>query len=168
MASEAQRKEAVEVLTSQIETEGQLIELYSETQGLVVDDQVRRLLHSMQLDSMKHVEMCVTAIEVLRGERPSGEDRVELKVGLGRHLKLEEEAFERAEALLRNPAISENEGLRRIVVAWRADEAAHHKLLRDLAEGRFTRRRLMDTYSSYRVEAMRRLGEELRDLVRRK
>lgn len=168
LASQNRRAEAIDILKSQMETEKQLIKLYSDTQELVVDDQVRRLLHSLQLDSIKHVEMCVTAIEVLEGEKPLGEDRVELEVGLERHLELEAEAFKRADLLLRNPAVSENEGLRRIIEAWKADEAAHHGLLRDLAGGKFTRRRLMDTYSSYRAEAMRQLGDELRDLIKRK
>jgi len=168
LASQTQRAEAIGILKSQVETERQLIELYSDTQELVVDDQVRRLLHSLQLDSTKHVEMCVTAIEVLEGEKPFGEDRVELEVGLDHHMELEEESFKRAELLLGNPAVSENEGLRRIIEAWKADEVAHHGLLRDLTRGRFTRRRLMDTYSSYRAEAMRKLGDELRDLIKRK
>ena len=104
LASETQRTEAVNILRRQIETERQLIKLYSDTRELVIDEQVRRLLHSLQLDSIKHVEMCVTAIEVLEGDVLYGEDRVELEVGLGRHMELEEEAVKRAELLLRNRA----------------------------------------------------------------
>jgi len=168
LAIETRRAEAIELLKSQIETERQLIKLYSDTQELIVDDQVRRLLHSLQLDSIKHAEMCVTAIEVLEEKKPDGEDRLELEVGLKRHMELEVEAFKRAELLLRNPMVSENEGLRRIISAWRDDEIAHHRHLKDLTSGSFTRRRLMDSYSSYRAEALRKLGDELRDLIKRK
>jgi len=167
LASETQRTEAVNILRRQIETERQLIKLYSDTRELVIDEQVRRLLHSLQLDSIKHVEMCVTAIEVLEGDVLYGEDRVELEVGLGHHVELEEEAVKRAELLLRNPWVSENEGLRRIIEAWRNDEVAHHGLLRDLTGGRFTRRRFMDAFSGYRAVARRKLGDELRGLIKK-
>lgn len=167
MGSETQRAEALDILKRQIETERQLIKLYSDTEGFVIDEQVRRLLHSLQLDSTKHVEMCQTAVEVLEGESLHGEGRVELGVGLGRHMELEEEAFKRADLLLRNPWVSENEGLRRIIEAWRDDEVAHHGLLRDLTEGRFTRRRLMDAFSGYRAVARGKLGDELRGLVKK-
>ena len=167
LASETQRTEAIDVIKLQIETERQLIKLYSDTQGLVIDEQVRRLLHSLQLDSIKHLEMCVTAVEVLEGDVLHGEGRVELGVGLERHMELEEEAFKRAELLLRNPWVSENEGLRRIIEAWRDEEVAHHGLLRDLTGGRFTRQRLMDAFSGYRAVARGKLEGELRGLVKK-
>jgi len=167
LASETQRTEAIGIIKRQIETERQLIKLYSDTQELVIDEQVKRLLHSLQLDSSKHLEMCMTAVEVLEGEALHGEGRVELEVGLGRHMELEEEAFKRAELLLRNPWVSENEGLRRIIEAWRDDEVAHHGLLRDLTGGRFTRRRLMDAFSGYRAVARGKLGDELRGLIKK-
>lgn len=167
LASDVKRNEAVEILKRQIETERQLVRLYSDTRELIIDEQVKRLLHSLQLDSIKHLEMCSTAIEVLEGQVPRGDDRVELDVGLGHHMELEQEALNRADQLLRNPWVSENEGLRRLIEAWRDEEVAHHRLLRDLTGGSFTRRRLMDVYSGHRAAARGKLGETLRGLVKK-
>lgn len=161
MALEREKDEAIALLISQIEVEEQLVELYDETADLIVSVQVRRLLHSIQLDSKKHIEICKTAIELLGGEDFGREDRTELSVGLERHMELERASLERASLLSRNPWIRDNEGLKRLIGRWMEEEGEHHRTLQRLSTERFRREILTDALTGYRSIAIEKLRREL-------
>jgi len=73
---------------------------------------VRRLLDTIMLDSMNHLEICRTAVEVIEGENLDLDERLELKVGLQKQIEFEIASLERAEQLLENPVVESNEDLR--------------------------------------------------------
>lgn len=68
-AVEKREKEAViGLLQEQVELEGKLVSLYRKTAGEIQSKPVHHLLHTVMLDSMKHIDFCQTALEILHGE----------------------------------------------------------------------------------------------------
>ncbi len=160
MSLEVHRSEAIEILLNQIKVEEELVELYENTSKMVISEQVRRLLDAIMLDSMKHVEICRTAVEVIEGENLDLDERLELKVGLKKHMKLEIASLKRAEQLLKNPVVEGNEDLRTLVKSWIDDEKKHHSILKGLSGGQMTRRKMMDAFTRYRMIAREKLWRE--------
>ena len=112
------------------------------------------------LDSMKHLEICMTAVEVIEGENLDLDERLELKVGLQKHVELKIASLKRAEQLLDNPVVESNEDLRTLVKSWIDDEKKHHSILKGLSEGQMTRRKMMDAFTKYRIIAREKLRRE--------
>lgn len=160
MSLEVHRSKAIEILLNQIKVEEELVELYENTSKMVISEQVRRLLYAIMLDSMKHVEICRAAVEVIEGENLDMDERLELKAGLQKHIELEIASLKRAEQLLENPAIEGNEDLRTLVKSWIDDEKKHHSILKGLSEGQMTRRKMMDAFTKYRIIAREKLRRE--------
>jgi len=160
LSLEVYRSKAIEILLNQIKVEEELVELYENTSKMVISEQVRRLLYAIMLDSLKHVEICRTAVEVIEGENLDLDERLELKVGLQKHVELEIASLKRAEQLLENPVVEGNEDLRTLVKSWIDDEKKHHSILKGLSEGQMTRRKMMDAFTKYRIIAREKLRRE--------
>jgi len=160
LSLEVYRSKAIEILLNQIKVEEELVELYENTSKMVISEQVRRLLYAIMLDSLKHVEICRTAVEVIEGENLDLDERLELKVGLQKHVELEIASLKRAEQLLENPVVEGNEDLRTLVKSWIDDEKKHHSILKGLSEGQMTRRKMMDAFTKYRIIARDKLRRE--------
>jgi len=131
--------EVIDLLRKQIVTEQQLVRLYEETQGEVQSRVVRRLLHMIQLDSQKHIEICQLVIDVLQGEDILRNERREVIAGLKRHIELEKNALTLAKKVLKNVWIQETKGLQKLIKMWRDDEKKHHKALKNLTQMPFFR-----------------------------
>lgn len=63
-----EKEEVVQLLKEQLAAEAELINLFDKTKNEVQSLFVRNLLHMMQLDSMKHLERCTSAIGLIHGE----------------------------------------------------------------------------------------------------
>lgn len=163
--SEKERIEALSLMGEQLETEEQLVELYEKTADLIIGEPARWLLHMLQMDSMKHKEIFKMAVKVLEGREISREDRLEVAIGLKKHIELEKASLERAERLKRNPWIRDNSGLSRLLETWSMDEREHHKALQRLRDEQFRRQDALDAYTSYRRNAFEKLRRELAGLI---
>ena len=161
MRGEKEKTEAINILKDQVNIEKQLVELYGKTAGLIISLPVRRLLRSIQLDSMKHIEICQTAIEVLQGEEFQHEDKNELKVGLEHHVKLERKSIDMTNRMLKNPWIRDNKGLATLIEKLREEEIKHHRTLQRLITEGFKQETLMDDLYGYRLKAKEIFKREL-------
>lgn len=149
---EREKKEAIEVLRKQLNVESQLVRLYGETVNELQSSAVKHMLHMIALDSMKHIDTCQTAIEVLEGQDVLKAEKAELAKGLQRHIELEEESIEVGNKLLKNPWIKDTKGLNELVKRFRDDEKEHHETLKKLSKSAF-----------FRLDSMS-LGTELHDV----
>ncbi len=113
--------------------------LYESIAPEVRNKVVGHLLRMIQLDSRKHIEICQAAIEVLEGEDVLSEDKPELLEGIRRHVRLEEGAIERADRILNNIWIRENQALNEMVKKLRDDERRHTETLKKLSQKAFFR-----------------------------
>ncbi len=163
MPTEKEKDEAIRLLEEQLETERQLVELYEGTSEYIIDERARHLLRSLKLDSSKHVDILQVVIDLLRGEKVTSDDRIELKVDVERHMKLERDSIEKAHKLKANPGIRDSEGLSRLIRRWEDDEWAHYGFLKDLVTDKFTLQKLFDVFTSYREMTRRTLRRELLD-----
>jgi rubrerythrin len=162
--SEKEKAKALGLMGDQLKTEEQLVELYEKTAGLIVGEPARWLLHMLQMDSRKHIEIFRMAIEILEGREVSGEDRMEIATGLKKHMELEKASIERGEELRRNPWVRDNSGLSRLLEVWSRDEMEHHRSLQRLKDDGFTRENALDAYTNYRRNAFEMLRRELANL----
>jgi len=133
------KKEVIDLLRLQMAIEGEVIRLYEESVRDIKSSPVMHLLHTMRLDSRKHIEMCQATIEVLEGQPLFDVEKNELREGLNRHIELEKKAIETASRILENAWILETPGLRELMEKLRNDEIEHHQSLNTLAEKRFHR-----------------------------
>ena len=147
---ESKRAEAINLLRKQMEVEGDLVKLYEETLGNIENRPVKHLLHMIQLDSKKHIDICQTALEVLQGEDLLKQEKRELIEELQQHIELEKDSIERADQILKNVWIRENKGLSELIKKLRRDERDHHKTLRKLARKEFFRVAYGDLYGIFR------------------
>ena len=124
---EKSRQEAIQMLKEQIKLEGELIGLYERTAPEMENKPVKHMLHMIELDSRKHIDICQTVIEVLEGEDVFSEHKEELIKGL------------KAETLLKNVWIRENKALTELIKKLRDDEKHHTAALKKLSEKPFFR-----------------------------
>ena len=136
---EEKEEKVIDLLREQLKVEGQLVGLYERTAPDIKNNPVRSLLHMIQLDSRKRIEICKLAIEVLEGEEVFSEDKTELISGLRDHVELEKRSIDRANEMLKNVWISENQALSEMIKKLRDDERRHHETLRKLSEKPFFR-----------------------------
>lgn len=136
---EKERREIIELLREQLKVEGRLVGLYEKSAKELTSAPVRHLLHMINLDSRKHIDICHAAIEVLQGIDVFEEHKGDLLKGLREHMQLEEDSVKRANKLLRSSLISENKALRALIEKLRDDEKRHHQALRKLSEKPFFR-----------------------------
>lgn len=154
---EKEREDVIDLLGKQVKVERKLVSLYEETEGDIKSSAVKHLLHMIQLDSKKHIDICQLVIKVLTGEDVLKEEKEELMKGLQKHIKLEKEALDRSKKILANVWIRQNKGLRELINTWRKDEREHHKVLKKLAGKTFFR------ISDFDFGAMLKLPEQLEE-----
>jgi len=136
---EKMRLEAVDLLKKQIEVERMLVSLYSKTVETLQSPAVKNLLHSIQLDSVKHIDICQTAIDILSGEELARDEKMQLRDELKRHIELEKESIDRTRQIMRIQLVSENKGVERLMKNLSDDEKRHHKMLMKLISKPFYR-----------------------------
>lgn len=136
---EKAKGEVIELLREQIKTEGRLVGLYEKTAPELENKPVRHLLHTIQLDSMKHIDICQTVLELLQGEDVLKEEKIELKERLREHVELEQGSITRANDILKNVWIRENKAAEELIKKLRDDEKRHTAALRKLADKTFFR-----------------------------
>ena len=124
--------------------EGKMVGLYEKTASEIKSKPVRHLLHMIQLDSRKHIDICETAMAILMGEDVLKEEKQELLEGLRAHIELEQGAIERANEILKNTWIRENQALTALFKKLRDDERRHHQMLKNLSGKRFFRENSLD------------------------
>jgi len=122
-----------------MQVEGKLVGLYEKTHREIENRPVRHLLHMIELDSRKHIDICQTAIEILEGEDVLEDERRELLTGVREHVELEEGSIERANKILQNVWIRENKAVGELLKKLRDDEKRHHDALKKLSEKTFFR-----------------------------
>lgn len=156
------KEEVIDLLRNQIELEAKLLDLYENTIEYIESGPVKHLLHMIQLDSRKHIDICQTAIEVLQGEDVLKPEKRELTEQLQRHIELEEDAVERANNILKNVWIRENKALSELIKRLRKDEREHHKTLKNLTRKEFFRVAYGDLYGMFRDPEERYVKYEIK------
>ena len=136
---EKEKENVIALLQKQLSVEDELVQLYEETAAVIKSRPVRHLLHMIQLDSRKHIDICQMVIEILQGEEMLSDKKEELIEGLQRHIELEQGSIDRANEMLKNVWIKETQGLKELIEKLRNDEKRHHKALKKLAEKAFFR-----------------------------
>lgn len=136
---EKEKEEVIELLREQLQVEGKLVGLYEKTSSDIQNKPVRHLLHMIQLDSRKHIDICQTTIEILQGEDVLKEEKKELLEGLREHMELEKGSIDRANKILKSKWITENQALEELIKKLRDDENRHHKTLSKLTDRTFFR-----------------------------
>jgi hypothetical protein len=132
--NEEDRKEITDILSEQLEIEGQLVGLYDEYERNTENKALRRVMQMFRLDSQRHIYVLQAVVEVIEGEDMLIEDKKELHDSLKKHLELEAEALKKANNVLGKRMINENQGLKMLLEIWRDDEKRHHKALQELAK----------------------------------
>jgi rubrerythrin len=136
---EKKKEEVVSSLLEQMKVEGKLIALYENTVQDIQSKPVRHLLNTIKLDSMKHIDICSTALEILQGADVLKEEKMNLKEKLAEHVELEKGSIDRANNMLKNVWIRENKALTELIEKLRDDEKRHTEALRKLADKTFFR-----------------------------
>jgi len=134
---EKERQEIIGLLREQMKVEGRLVGLYENSAKEIESPPVRHILHMINLDSRKHIDICQIAIEILQGTDVFKEHKEDLLKGLKEHMELEEDSVKRANKLLRSTLISENQALKALIEKLRDDEKRHHNALKKLSEKPF-------------------------------
>ena len=120
-------------LEVQIDKEHEIVGSIGKILEEITNPAVKATLKGISLDSAKHAEMYMAAMEILRGTSKAltQKEMDRLKEDLERHIRLEEELIERIEGIMREV---EDEKVKLILEAVLADEKRHHKLLREVQE----------------------------------
>lgn len=117
--------------------ESEAVTLYSEASEEVESSAVKHILHMIQLDSMKHLDVCQFIIDVLQGEDVLKNERQEIFNGLQRHLDIEKDSLNIAKKIERHYLIRNTKGFQELVKRWKNDEKEHHKALKNLINKTF-------------------------------
>jgi rubrerythrin len=169
---EEARQEAVELLKKQMAVEGQLIAMYNETAPTFENKAMGHILEMVMLDSRKHIAICQTAIEVLEGVDILSEDKPVLREGLKRHLEIEEGALKRANELLKNVWIRENQALNEMISKLRDDEKRHIETMKRLSKKAFIRLDATDFTTMMRgvefAEERYKLSKKFREMQKKR
>jgi rubrerythrin len=147
---EKEKQQVIDLLRKQINVESELVRLYGETIKDIKSSAVVHMLHMIDLDSRRHIDICQSVIEVLQGEEVLKPEREELAEGLQRHIALEKVSIERAKSILDNVWIKETKGLKDLIEKLKKDEENHHRMLKQLAEQHFFREDPNDFYGMFR------------------
>lgn len=156
------KEEVIDLLRNQIKLEDKLVCLYENTVEYIESGPVRHFLHMIQLDSIKHMDICQIAIDVLQGEDVLKPEKQELKDQLKLHIELEEDAIERANKILKNVWIKENKALSELIKRLRKDEKEHHMMLKNLTRKDFFRVVYGDLYGIFRDPEERYVKYEMK------
>lgn len=143
---------AVKTLREQLVIEGRLVGLYDEYERGSGNKAMKRVMQMFRLDSQRHINIIQAAIEIIKGEEVYIEDRGPLKDSFKKHLALEAEALKKANSVLRNLWVDENQGLKNLLQMWRDDEKRHHAALKTIIAKPYFRMASNDFVSMFRDE----------------
>ncbi len=146
------KAEAVETLKEQLVIEGQLVGLYDEYERESENKAMKRVMQMFRLDSQRHINIIQAAIEIIQGEEVYIEDRGPLKESFKKHLALEAESLKKANSILRELWVDENQGLKNLLQMWRDDEKRHHAALKTIVSKTYFRMASNDFVSMFRDE----------------
>jgi len=146
------KAEAVATLIEQLAIEGQLVGLYDEYERASENKAMKRVMQMFRLDSQRHINIIQAAIEIIQGEEVYIEDRAPLKESFKKHLELEAEALKKADGVLKNVWVEENQGLKNLLKMWRDDEKMHHAALKTITSKPYFRMTSNDFVSMFRDE----------------
>jgi len=146
------KAEAVATLIEQLAIEGQLVGLYDEYERASENKAMKRVMQMFRLDSQRHINIIQAAIEIIQGEEVYIEDRAPLKESFKKHLELEAEALKKADGVLKNVWVEENQGLKNLLKMWRDDEKRHHAALKTITSKPYFRMTSNDFVSMFRDE----------------
>lgn len=146
------KSEAVETLKEQLLIEGQLVGLYDEYERKSENKAMKRVMQMFRLDSQRHINIIQAAIEIIQGEEVFIEDRAPLKETFKKHLELEAEALKKANSVLKNQWVDENQGLKYLLQIWRDDEKRHHSALKNITSKPYIRMTSNDFVAMFRDE----------------
>ena len=126
-----ENKELVDTLKKQILTEEKIVDSLNNTIKLCQNTAVKYLLHRLQLDSMGHIDICRSIIDMLSGTAVTSVEKEDVKKTLLEHTKLEEEAIKNVtKAIDKAP----NPTIRMLLKNLVSDEERHHRLLGEITE----------------------------------
>ncbi len=134
-----EKEEIIELLKEQMKVEGRLVGLYENSVNELSNAPVRHIMHMINLDSRKHIDICHTAIEILQGQDVFKEHKADILKGLKEHKTLEEDSIKRANKILGSVWIRENQALKILIEKLRDDEKRHHAALDKLTSKPFFR-----------------------------
>ena len=146
------KAEAVATLIEQLAIEGQLVGLYDEYERTSENKAMKRVMQMFRLDSQRHINIIQAAIEIIQGEEVFIEDRAPLKESFKKHLELEADALKKADGVLKNVWVEENQGLKNLLQMWRDDEKRHHAALKTITSKPYIRMTSNDFVSLFRDE----------------
>jgi predicted GH43/DUF377 family glycosyl hydrolase len=132
IGEDREKKEVIGLLRMHIALEGEKVGLYEKTVRDIKSSPVIHLLHTLRLDSRKHIEICQAVIEVLEGQDWLPPDKKELVEHLECHVNAEKEALGRANRILENAWIQNTSVLKELMESLRNDEVGRYNTLKDL------------------------------------
>jgi hypothetical protein len=150
MSGDLEKKDTVTLLEEQRDLEARLISLYNDSVGRVENPMGRTLLRMLELDSRKHLEICNAALKMIQGEEFTSSEKEPVFQQLEEHIRLEKEAYERANRIMQDPTIRRNPGLSSLIERLRYDERTHHNILMNITKRPFKELNLMDLRNLFR------------------
>ena len=139
MDDEIGKDEAIKLVREQLKVEVELIRCYRESAATLDNGPARNLLKMIEIDSMKHKDLCQLALAILQGEDMQTPSKEHFEETLKPHHDLEEGAIDRLNTVLKNPWIKQNKGLTALIKNMRNDEKRHHDSLENLIDKTFAR-----------------------------
>jgi len=126
-------EEVLSFLKVQIGREHEIVESISRILQKITNPAVKAVLKGISLDSAKHAEMYMAAMDLVKGESRAltQEEMDELKRDLELHIHLEENLIREIEKV--KPKVT-GEKVKLLLEAILEDERRHHRLLREVHE----------------------------------
>ena len=121
-----ERDELLGLLKEQLALERETIASMDEQVRRTKNRIIRLLLHGIVLDSMKHIDMLETMIDLLTGSVVPETEKDELGKELNRHVQIEKDSLDRLEGVIRK---TEDKGVRFLLQNIASDERRHHTVL---------------------------------------
>lgn len=121
-----ERDELVGLLKEQLVLERKTIASMDKQVRRTKNRIIRLLLHGIVLDSMKHIDMLETMIDLLTGSVVPEAERDELGKELKRHIEIEKDSLDRLEGVIKK---TEDKGVRFLLQNIASDERRHHTVL---------------------------------------
>ena len=136
---ERERQEVIDLLIAQVKVEAEAIAHHEKMADDINSPAVRMLIHTIQLDSRKHLEICNIVIAVLKGDEVLSQEKEEILEALKKHVELEEGSVDRVNKILKNVWIRESKGLNELIKKMREDERSHTDILKRIVGRSFFR-----------------------------
>lgn len=128
-----QKEDLTKFLKTQIKVENEIVDSLNNALVDIKNPPVKGVLKGISLDSVKHAEMYVAALELLSGvsQALKQEQLDKQRALVEKHIRMEAELIQKISKVL--PSI-ENEKVKLLLNAILADEKRHHQLLKMVLE----------------------------------